>query len=89
MKKFFGGFLVVILLVAFLSACGNDDKGGEGSGGNSDTITVWAMGEEGKLLKEMAKGFEEENEGLTVEVQALPWENAHDKLLTAVASGNG
>lgn len=89
MKKFFWGFLIVTLLSVVLSACGNDNKDDGGSSSGSDKITVWAMGEEGKLLKEMAKEFEKENEGLTVEVQALPWENAHDKLLTAVASGNG
>ncbi|REJ07785.1 extracellular solute-binding protein [Halobacillus trueperi] len=47
------------------------------------------MGEEGKKLKEFSKDFEEKNEGLTVDVQAIPWDTAHDKLLTAVASGNG
>lgn len=72
-----------------LVACSNGDSGESSSEGGSDTITVWAMGEEGKLLKQMAEKFEEENEGLTVDVQALPWENAHDKLLTAVASGKG
>lgn len=72
-----------------LIACGNGDSAEKKSGSDSDTITVWAMGEEGKLLKDMTKKFEDENEGLTVDVQAIPWENAHDKLLTAVASGNG
>ncbi|MYL71688.1 extracellular solute-binding protein [Halobacillus litoralis] len=59
------------------------------SEGDENTVTVWAMGEEGKKLKEFSKDFEEKNEGLTVDVQAIPWDTAHDKLLTAVASGNG
>ncbi|WP_404455238.1 sugar ABC transporter substrate-binding protein [Virgibacillus necropolis] len=74
----------IMAAFAFLSACSDDS-----SEGGSDTIEVWAMGEEGKKLEELTKKFEEENEGLKVEVQAIPWGNAHDKLLTAVASGNG
>ncbi|WP_430790616.1 sugar ABC transporter substrate-binding protein [Virgibacillus flavescens] len=88
MKKTKILFLLSIFAVfAVLSAC-SDDKGSS-EGGGSDTIEVWAMGEEGKKLEELTKKFEEENEGLNVEVQAIPWGNAHDKLLTAVASGNG
>ncbi len=41
-----------------------------------------------KGLDEFVTEFEEES-GVSVEVQAIPWENAHDKLLTAVASGKG
>jgi len=74
-----------MILFVILSACGKESN----SSGESDTITVWAMGEEGKKLKDLTKKFEEDNEGLTVDVQAIPWDSAHDKLLTAVASGNG
>ncbi|MFZ3577190.1 sugar ABC transporter substrate-binding protein [Virgibacillus sp. DJP39] len=76
--------LSIFVAFAVLSACSE-----EGSKGESNTIEVWAMGEEGKKLEELAKKFEKENEGLTVDVQAIPWGSAHDKLLTAVASGNG
>lgn len=89
MRKFVWGIMLILMTSVVLVACSNGDSGESSSEGGSDTITVWAMGEEGKLLKQMAEKFEEENEGLTVDVQALPWENAHDKLLTAVASGKG
>ncbi|GGF34265.1 sugar ABC transporter substrate-binding protein [Halobacillus andaensis] len=77
----------VMTMSMFLGACGGSD---DASGDDDKTISVWAMGEEGKQLKELAEKFEEENEDdIKVEVQAIPWESAHDKLLTAVASQDG
>lgn len=77
---------IVLIALVPLSACSDKDSA---SDGGKDTIEVWAMGEEGKKLGEIKEKFEEENEGLKVNVQAIPWGNAHDKLLTAVASGEG
>lgn len=45
------------------------------------------MGEEGKKIAEMARRFERENPGAKIETQAIPWEAAHAKLLTAVVGG--
>lgn len=64
-------------------------SGNSSSEGDDGTVTVWAMGEEGKMLQDFSKKFEEEHSDLTVDVQAIPWDTAHDKLLTAVASGDG
>lgn len=50
-------------------------------------LVVWAMGEEGKKIADMARRFERANPGVTVETQAIPWEAAHAKLLTAVVGG--
>ncbi|WP_163527052.1 sugar ABC transporter substrate-binding protein [Halobacillus ihumii] len=86
MKKKLFGLIVVIVLSIALAACSEES---DSSGGGENTISVWAMGEEGKKLKEFSKKFEEENPDLKVDVQAIPWDRAHDKLLTAVASGNG
>jgi multiple sugar transport system substrate-binding protein len=85
-KKTWSLLLVcMIALSAILAGCGGNSESKDGK----KEITVWAMGEEGKKLKEMTTKFEEENEDISVKVQAIPWGNAHDKLLTAVASGNG
>ncbi|WP_053373563.1 sugar ABC transporter substrate-binding protein [Paenibacillus sp. FJAT-27812] len=75
-----------VLLVGALTACGgnNTDKA-EGK----VTINVWGMGEEAKALPKIAEQFESENPNIKVNVQALPWDTAHDKLLTAVASKKG
>ncbi|WP_335808476.1 sugar ABC transporter substrate-binding protein [Halobacillus litoralis] len=79
-------FLIAVVMTSLMLAGCSDSSSSEG---DENTVTVWAMGEEGKKLKEFSKDFEEKNEGLTVDVQAIPWDTAHDKLLTAVASGNG
>ena len=51
------------------------------------TLTVWAMGEEGLRIALMARRFEKENPGVKVVTQAIPWDAAHEKLLTAVVGG--
>ncbi len=53
----------------------------------SEEITVWAMGEEGNRISVLAQAFESENPGVRVVTQAIPWNGAHDRLLTAVAGG--
>ncbi|WP_079478104.1 sugar ABC transporter substrate-binding protein [Halobacillus salinus] len=75
----------VLFVSLVLVGCSESSSSKESS---EDTVTVWAMGEEGKMLQDFSKDFEEES-GLTVDVQAIPWGQAHDKLLTAVASGDG
>lgn len=58
-----------------------------GCGGRSDPnrIRLWAMGTEAAAVPALLPAFEAANPGLTVEVQALPWSAAHEKLLTAFA----
>ncbi|TYS18035.1 sugar ABC transporter substrate-binding protein [Rossellomorea vietnamensis] len=73
---------IILSLTLLLGACSS----GESSGGESDdTLNVWTMS---GALDEFVTEFEDEN-GVTVKVQTIPWANAHDKLLTAVASGKG
>lgn len=94
-KKFLVGMLTSVVAVSTIfTGCGTgskDETANSNSNGEAGakTIKVWAMGEEGKLLPQMAQKFEAENPDIKVEVQALPWDQAHDKLLTAVASQNG
>ncbi len=42
------------------------------------------MGEEGLKISIMARKFEQEHPGVTVITQAIPWDAAHEKLLTSV-----
>ena len=76
-----------MLLIGALTACGGN--GNEGAADSKVTINVWGMGEEAKALPKIAEQFESENPNIKVNVQALPWDTAHDKLLTAVASKKG
>ncbi|NUT41721.1 MAG: sugar ABC transporter substrate-binding protein [Thermoactinospora sp.] len=48
-------------------------------------ITVWAIGEEGKALGAFTKEFEAANQGVKVNVTAIGWDVAHDKITSAIA----
>lgn len=82
-KKFAWLTTAMLGMTLTLSACSSDDSSQSAS--NDKTITVWTMS---NGLDEFVKEYEDES-GNTVEVQTIPWANAHDKLLTAVASGKG
>lgn len=79
-----------------LTGCGrdsDDEAGGEGpgeaieEGEASGTIEVWAMGTEGEVLQDFAAAFTEANPDAKVEVTAVPWDGAHDKIANAIAAG--
>jgi multiple sugar transport system substrate-binding protein len=68
--------LAVIALVCGLAACTRPE---------SDEIVLqfWAMGREGEVVAELTRGFEASHPGIRVKVQQIPWQGAHEKLLTA------
>lgn len=78
-----------------LVACGRDSGGnapteqGEAveDGPATGTIEVWAMGTEGEILGDFAAAFADENPDAKVEVTAVPWDSAHEKIANAIASG--
>ncbi|QDW67695.1 sugar ABC transporter substrate-binding protein [Luteimonas granuli] len=75
--------LLVLLLAAALAAlagCTRRDAPG------TTTIRFWAMGREAEVVAELLPEFERAHPGLRVEVQAIPWSAAHEKLLTAWAA---
>ncbi|MFH1213636.1 MAG: sugar ABC transporter substrate-binding protein [Candidatus Neomarinimicrobiota bacterium] len=78
-----GRYLLIILpaLVFTLSACRSDRQ-------NVQVIEFWAMGVEAQQLGQLATEFEQENPGLHVRIQAIPWSAAHEKLLTAYAGNS-
>ncbi|GGH10559.1 sugar ABC transporter substrate-binding protein [Paenibacillus segetis] len=78
-----------LLVMGILSGCGAKSADTGNSNDKVTTISVWGMGEEAKSIPKIAELFEAENPNIKVEVQALPWDTAHDKLLTAVASKKG
>ncbi|MBF2358889.1 extracellular solute-binding protein, partial [Listeria welshimeri] len=84
-KKMFALLAVLLSLSLVLMACGSKD---DANSSDSKVLNVWAMGDEAKSLKELALKFTKET-GIEVKVQVIPWANAHDKLLTAVASKSG
>ena len=66
---------------AGLAGCGGRDDG-------SIRLRFWAMGNEATNVPQILPEFERLNPGVTVEVQALPWTAAHQKLLTAYAGSS-
>jgi multiple sugar transport system substrate-binding protein len=78
-----------------LTACGRSEDTGTpeaqseevSSGEATGEIDVWAMGTEGDALQAFSKEFEEANPDATLNVTAVPWESAYDKLSGAIASG--
>ncbi|WP_310526864.1 sugar ABC transporter substrate-binding protein [Nocardioides sp.] len=78
-----------------LTSCGRDDAGGGGEaqstaiadGAATGTIEVWAMGTEGEELQAFSADFEEANPDAEVNVTAIPWDAAHNKIANAIASG--
>lgn len=53
----------------------------------SETVTFWAMGNEGAAARALVPAFEKAHPHIHVDVQTLPWTGAHQKLLTAFAGG--
>ncbi|HUK62420.1 MAG TPA: sugar ABC transporter substrate-binding protein [Dongiaceae bacterium] len=52
------------------------------------TLRFWAMGREGEVVQELMRDFERGHPGIHVVVQQIPWNAAHEKLLTAVVGGS-
>lgn len=64
-----------------LSGCGRGEEG-------VTRLRFWAMGNEATNVPQLLPEFERLNPGIRVEVQALPWTAAHQKLLTAYAGSS-
>ena len=90
MKKWGKKAVVGALTVAstgLLMACSSDGADTDDSAAN-DTVSFWYMGDGNEQIQPILDEYTEET-GITVDIQSIPWDSAHDKLLTAVASGDG
>jgi multiple sugar transport system substrate-binding protein len=67
------------LVAACTTGCGGCGEPDDGR----VTIRLWAMGREGEVVPELTREFEREHPGIRVDVQQIPWQSAHEKLLTA------
>lgn len=70
-----------VAMIAGMSACGRSANNADSDSDAVKTIdsskatgdlTIWAMGNEGDLLDDFAKGFEKENPDVKVKVTAIP-----------------
>jgi len=72
--------VLAVLLAAAVHSCGPR--------GSGDVVTFWAFGVEGEHVAKLIPEFERRNPGIRVHVQMIPWNAAHEKLLTAFAGGS-
>ena len=68
---------VSLLLALVVPSCGSGDR--------DNVVTFWAFGVEGEHVAKLIPEFERRNPGIHVRVQMIPWNAAHEKLLTAFA----
>ncbi len=83
--------MAAVLVLVFSLGCSSSSSNSGGSAGKPAagpvTLTVWAMGDEGDKLgtSDVLQAFQKDNPDIKVNVTAIPWTVAHDKLITAVA----
>ncbi len=65
---------------AALTGCGRND--------GITHLTFWAMGNEATHVPQILPAFEAANPGVKIDIQAVPWTGAHQKLLTAYAGAS-
>lgn len=67
------------------------DAGGEDAAAGGGELSVWIMqpGTDAveEIVNDTAAAFEESHEGTTIDVQFVPWANAHDQFVTAIGGG--
>lgn len=77
LRAWTAGLVAVMLLLA---ACAGTGK--------EQTISFWAMGREGEIVRQLLPAFQREHPAIRIDLQTLPWTGAHQKLLTAFAGGS-
>src|SRR5918998_6949172 len=81
-----------VTLAASITACGDDSDGG--SGGGAKTLTYWASNQGSSLdfdkqtLQPELDRFEQQT-GIKVNVEVVPWSDLLNRLLAAATSGQG
>ena len=74
-----------------MTACGGSDGGSTEESGSKDsgdgiTLTFWNAftSTDGDVLKEIVEQYNEENDkGITIEMDVMPWDNLQEKLPVA------
>ncbi|GGI08408.1 sugar ABC transporter substrate-binding protein [Egicoccus halophilus] len=98
-RTWLAGTAAMALLV---TACGGDGDGDGATGGDEtaegaaadgspQSLRVWIMepgnDEVERIVRDAAEAFEGENDGVTVELEFVPWASAHDQFVTAIGGG--
>jgi multiple sugar transport system substrate-binding protein len=81
MRQFVKLFFCCVIVAGVLAGCRQEHSG-------TTTIHFWALGAEGENVKQLLPEFERRNPGIHVQLHAIPWTAAHEKLLTAYAGNS-
>lgn len=91
-KRSFLSILSVVLLAGLLVACTDDEGSSDDDGNWTGTITIWdgprwPDEDDNKYhwLEAKAAEYEEENEGIEIEIVQVPWAEMGDKLGVSIA----
>lgn len=93
---------VLAASMAFAAACGSSDDNKSDSGSKasstpaaakklSGNASVWIMDPGSPkiqgVIKDYATAYQSEHPGTTIDIQFVPWAQAHDKFVTSIAGG--
>ena len=95
MRKFSVAAVGLVLAVVVAACGGSDDKQtgdkAAASGKLSGSISVWIMDPGSPkiqgVVKQYGTDFQAAHPGTKVDIQFVPWAQAHDKFVTAIAGG--
>ncbi|MEU1106835.1 extracellular solute-binding protein [Streptomyces tibetensis] len=88
---------VTVAAALLATGCGRSDDASAAdkapakisSGKAKGKLVMWSMGDKAdKDLESLAKKFEQQNPDVKVQITAVPWDAAHEKLTTSIAGGN-
>ncbi|TFJ93211.1 ABC transporter substrate-binding protein [Lentibacillus salicampi] len=79
-------FIMVLAVASTLAACGDEEASSEGDS-EDVTLKFWTFG--ATNYEELAKEYEKENPGVTVEVKTSENADHHNSLFTALSAGTG
>ncbi|UFU02551.1 extracellular solute-binding protein [Ruania suaedae] len=90
-KTTFATVAGVAAVTLALTACGGGDEsaGGDGAGGDENTLTVWAWDPAFNVyaMEEAERVYQEDNPDFELEIIETPWEDLQTKLTTLAQSG--
>lgn len=81
-----------VAIMGLVVGCSTDDTSSDtadnGTEGAVEELSVWIMGDGNEQAQNIFDAYTDET-GIDINLQSIPWSAAHDRLLTAVASGEG
>lgn len=92
-RKRLTGVLIGALALGLAAACssGGGSAPASSSGGGHVTLTYWNgfTGPDGPTVTKLVKEFNQTHPNITINMSIMPWDVFYEKLLPALAAGNG